>query len=97
MWDQGTGTYVQAASGVTTTSYTKTSLTAGATYNFKVQARNTIGIGLLTSAFSIVAATVPSDPTALTRDNANTSKTQVAFSWTAPSETGGLAIIDYTI
>ena len=75
MWDQGTGTYVQAASGITTTSYTKTGLTSGTTYNFKVQARNVIGVGSLTSAFSIVTATVPGIPTTLARDNFNTSKT----------------------
>ena len=75
MWDQGTGTYVQAASGITTTSYTKTGLTSGTTYNFKVQARNVIGVGSLTSAYSIVAATVPGIPTTLARDNVNTSKT----------------------
>ena len=97
MWDQGTGTYIQVAAGVTTTSYTKTGLTAGTTYNFKVQARNVIGVGSLTSAFSIVAAVVPSVPTTLTRDNVNTSKTQVAFIWSAPTDNGGVAVIDYSI
>ena len=75
MWDQGTGTYIQAAAGVTTTSYTKKGLTPGTTYNFKVQARNVIGVGSLTSAFSIVAAIVPDVPATLTRDNVNTTKT----------------------
>jgi hypothetical protein len=44
-------------------------------YNFKVQARNVIGLGSLTSAFTIVAATVPGVPTSLIRDDTNTSKT----------------------
>lgn len=88
---------MEATSGVTTTSYTKTGLTAGTTYNFKVQARNVIGVGSFTSAFTIVAATVPNVPTAMTRDEANTSKTQVAFNWTTPSDNGGVSIIDYTI
>jgi titin len=95
--DQGTGTYVLTATGVTATSYTKTGLSSGTSYNFKVRARNIIGVGSLTSAFTIVAATVPSAPSALTRDSVNTSKTQVAFTWTAPTQTGGVAIIDYTI
>ena len=70
---------------------------AGTTYNFKVQARNIIGVSSLTSALSIVAAVVPGVPTFLTRDSVNTTKTQVAFTWTAPTEIGGVAIIDYTI
>lgn len=74
-WDQGTGTFVQAASSVITTSYIKTGLTEGTTYNFKVQSRNVIGVSSLTSAFTIVAATVPNVSTALTRDEVNTSKT----------------------
>ena len=56
-----------------------------------------IGVGSLTSAFSIVAAVVPSVPTSLTRDNVNTSKTQVAFIWSAPTDNGGVAVIDYSI
>ena len=97
IWDQGTGTYIQAAAGITTTSFTKTGLSAGTTYNFKVQARNVVGVGSLTSAFSIVAAVVPGVPTSLTRDNVNTTKTQVAFTWLAPADNGGIAIIDYSI
>jgi hypothetical protein len=50
-------------------------LSSGTSYNFKVQARNVIGVGSLTSAFTIVAATVPDSPTALSRNNATTSKT----------------------
>ena len=36
-------------------------------------------------------------PTSLTRDNVNTTKTQVAFTWLAPADNGGIAIIDYSI
>jgi hypothetical protein len=72
-------------------------LSSGTTYNFKVQARNVIGVGSLTSAFTIVAATVPDTPTGLTRDNSNTSKTLVAFTWSVPAQTGGVAVIDYSI
>ena len=35
-WDQGTGSYVQAASGVTALTYTKTGVSAGVTYKFKI-------------------------------------------------------------
>ena len=33
----------------------------------------------------------------MTRDDANTSTTQVTFSWTEPSNTGGAPILDYTV
>ena len=56
-----------------------------------------IGVGTLTAPLAIVAATVPQAPTALTRDDANTSKTQVAFTWSAPTDNGGVAVIDYSI
>jgi titin len=77
--------------------YTKTGLTAGTTYKFKVQARNAAGLGAQSTEFSIIAATVPGLPTAITRDEVNTSKTQVAFTWTAPASNGGSAVLDYVI
>ena len=77
--------------------YTKTGVSAGATYKFKVQARTIVGLGTESAEFSIIAASTPGIPTSLNRDNVNTSKTQVAFTWVAPSSNGGSAIIDYTI
>jgi hypothetical protein len=40
---------------------------------------------------------VPNNPTALTRDEINTSLSQVVFTWVAPSVNGGAPILDYTI
>ena len=40
---------------------------------------------------------VPSASTALTRDEINTSSSQVVFTWVAPSSNGGAPIVDYTI
>jgi hypothetical protein len=40
---------------------------------------------------------VPNATTALTRDEINTSSSQVVFTWVAPSSTGGAPILDYTI
>jgi hypothetical protein len=62
-----------------------------------VQARNAAGLGIQSSEFLIIAATTPGLVTSITRDEVNTSKTQVAFTWTAPTSTGGSAVIDYTI
>jgi len=77
--------------------YTKTGVNAGTTYKFKVQARNAAGLGTESTEFSIIAASTPGLPTTLTRDEVNTSQTQVAFTWTAPTSSGGSAVIDYTI
>ena len=41
--NQATGTFITIATSVTTTSYTATGLTAGKTYTFKVEARNSYG------------------------------------------------------
>lgn len=40
---------------------------------------------------------VANAPTALTRDEDNTNSSQVVFNWSAPSDTGGTPIDDYTI
>jgi hypothetical protein len=77
--------------------YTKTGVSAGVTYKLKVQARNAVGLGAQSSEFSIIAATTPGLPTALIRDEVNTSKTQAAFTWTVPASNGGSAVIDYII
>ena len=77
--------------------YTKTGVSAGTTYKFKVQARNAAGLGTESAEFSIIAATTPGLSTSLARDDVNTSQTQVAFTWSAPASNGGSAVIDYTI
>jgi hypothetical protein len=46
-YDQASDTYIELESGVTTLSYTAIGLTAGQTYKFKVEARNTYGYSAL--------------------------------------------------
>ena len=53
--DQGTGIWVQLVASQIETSFTKTGLSAGKTYNFKVAAINSIGTSSLTSVFAITA------------------------------------------
>jgi hypothetical protein len=79
----------------TSLSLTVTGLTAGTTYNFRLNAKNIVGSSILTSVFPIIAATVPDPPTAFFKDEANSNLTQVAFSWTAPVKNGGSAITGY--
>jgi hypothetical protein len=96
-WDQGTNNYVLAASGVTTTSYTKTTgITAGTTYKFKVKARNAIGLSADSAEFSIVAATVPSAPNA-PATSVSSDTLYMTVTWSAPSDNGGLAVTGYKV
>ena len=44
-----------------------------------------------------IADVEPDPPTNLLRDEALTSKTQVTFTWTAPANDGGDALIGYSI
>jgi hypothetical protein len=56
-YDQSVGSYVVLATGVVPKTYTTSvSLTPGATYNFKVEARNSVGYSLISTAVTILAA-----------------------------------------
>lgn len=70
---------------------------AGDTFQFTVSAQNTIGYSLESSIFSVIAATTPDPPINLARDSVNTTKTQVAITWSAGPSNGGTVVIDYTI
>lgn len=71
--------------------------TPGEIFQFTVQAKNAIGSSVASSIFPVVAATLPDPPVNLTRDQVNTSKTQVAITWSAGPSNGGSVVIDYTI
>lgn len=59
LFDQGTGTWIEHNSGITSATYTATGLTADTVYSFKVKARNIVGFSLESASISIRAATVP--------------------------------------
>jgi hypothetical protein len=48
---------------------------AGRSYYFKVSAVNSIGAGPLSAGYNVVSATFPDPPSALTRNNVDTSQT----------------------
>lgn len=65
-WDQGTGTWDIRQSGLSTLSYTASSLTAGTIYSFRVEARNAYGFSEYSQEVSVLAASKPSTPIAPT-------------------------------
>ena len=90
----GAASYFVLATGITTTSYTASSLTADVVYTFKVTARTLIGLGTDSTELSVRAAAKPSVLAAPTTSvNTNIS---VTITWSAPSN-GGSAITAYTV
>jgi len=79
--------------GVVASFYKAVGLTAGVTYKFKIEARNTNGYSVYSNELSILCATVPSVPATPVNSNI---LNQVKFDWTAPAE-NGLAITSYTV
>ena len=55
-YDQSTGTYIVLKTGVVARQFqTAVTLTAGATYNFRVEARNSVGYSILSAPVAILA------------------------------------------
>ncbi len=79
--------------GVTSTLYTITGLTAGKTYEFKVDARNSYGYSTSSSVLTLLCAFIPDSPTTITTANAND---KVSVTWNDPV-TNGSPIIGYKI
>jgi Fibronectin type III domain len=94
-WDSGSGTWTTSASNVIGLSYIKTGLTPGVTYQFKISARNAVGLSVQTSSISIIAAAVPAKPAAPTTA-LDGGSTNVIISWTLPYN-GGSPITSYKI
>ncbi len=87
------GSSYSVASASTTSPYTLTPLTNGASYIVKVSALNSQGTGASTT-YSFVAGGLPSAPQSLTA----TSQDKAALlAWTAPTSNGGLAISGYRV
>lgn len=90
------GAFEVLTEGVVTNAYTATGLIQGATYRFKVQARNVYGYSFgTTNEVSILAAQIPDIPLApVTSFIANTDTVRVT--WVAP-DNGGSPITSYTV
>ena len=95
MDDDNDGVYSTVATGVTSTAHTETGLLAGSSYKFRVSARNSVGYSTPSSVLTIVAATVPSQPSAPTATlNGETSFT---INWSPPTDLGGQTISGYRL
>jgi hypothetical protein len=92
-FDQAIGSYIIRASGIATKSYTTTGLTAGLTYKFKVEARNSFDYSAYSQEISIICATIPSIPATPTTSNINAN---ILVDWVAPSN-NGLVINSYSV
>jgi hypothetical protein len=95
-YDQGTDTFVELEAGVTSQFYqTSVTLSAGTTYVFKVQARNSVGFSSDSAELSVLAAKLPDAPINLNNDSAMTTAYQVGLIWSDGAYNGGSAVIDY--
>ncbi len=90
-------TDLEANTGSTATSYAHTGLAPGTTRHYRVSAINSVGTSPASNVASATtgAATAPLAPTGL--GAAASGQTQIDLSWTAPSNTGGVAITGYQI
>lgn len=74
-----------------------TGLTPSVTYDIKVQARNVINYGALSSVLSVLAAQIPDAPENLQNVPSDTSANQIGLTWDPPTFDGGSPVIDYRL
>jgi hypothetical protein len=92
MREQG-GDYSTIATGITAKSYTATGLVLGTTYEFTVEARNSVGLSSPSASVTFLHAIPPATPSAPTLTNDDTS---VIIDWVAPNNHGAV-ITSYSI
>lgn len=61
-FDQGGGNYIVVLSGLTDREYIKTTLVQGQSYNFRVEARNSVGYSTMSEPVTIICAIGPAKP-----------------------------------
>jgi len=84
--------------GSSTVTLTRTGLSRGTSYTYKIAALNSAGTGADSSAVSLTtAAELPDAPTGLTLTAGSPANTVISLAWTAPVDNGGAAISGYRI
>jgi putative cell wall-binding protein len=89
-----TGTLV-ATLGTTRTD-TVTGLTSATTYHFSVKAENGVSTSVASNTVAVTTTAVAPTPPTNLHETAKT-HTSVSLAWTAPSSTGGSAIVHYLV
>ena len=84
-WDQGSGSTIYLLTESLVTNFTVTGLTGGASYQFKIRAKNIYGYGDYSTVTSIQASDVPQLMAIPTVIIDSTVLTSVRITWTAPS------------
>ncbi len=89
---RGSGAWTQITTGISGTSHPITGLDNGDSYSVQVRAQNAQGWGAWSGSATATPAAVPEAPDAPTITQGNT---QLTVSWSAPSDTGGSAVVEY--
>ncbi|UCH89273.1 MAG: right-handed parallel beta-helix repeat-containing protein [Thermoplasmata archaeon] len=74
--------------------YNDTDVTNGATYYYRISAKNFAGEGLLTDIITATPGTVPSPPANVSTISG---KKHINLSWSEPENDGGMPVLNYTI
>ena len=89
------GDFTEFESGIEALIYTAMGLTQGATYQFKVRARNVYGYGEFSNIVTILAAQIPAQSDAPVTTFV-AAEDNLVITWVAP-DNGGSPITSYTI
>jgi hypothetical protein len=79
------GVFAVLEAGIIPTSYLASDLTAGNTYEFTVESRNSYGYSVVSESISMLCAFIPEAPTTVATTNQND---QVKISWSYPVSNG---------
>lgn len=88
--------YNAAVSNAVLLAYTKTVVTTGIYYRFKVASANPLGIGEYSSEIQLMAADAPLAPTLDTNEDLRT-LTSIGLTFTPNVDDGGSSIIGYEL
>jgi hypothetical protein len=81
----------------TQTDMTLIGLTPGATYNFRVEARNLVGYSAFSNVLVEIAAQVPDEPQGLVNVPEVTARNQAGLSWAPAAFDGGSQVLDFAL